>query len=54
MQNDLEHKSMANDEKQICSLCAEGAYWLKLDLNEVFYPKISLLHDGKCSAYREI
>ena len=54
MQNDLEHKSMANDEKQICSSCAEGAYWLKLDPNEVFCPKISLLHDGKCSAYREI
>ena len=54
MQSDLEHKSLVNDDKQICSSCAEGAYWLKLDPNEVFCPKISLLHNGRCAAYRKM
>lgn len=52
-QNNSENKPATNDE-QICRSCAEGAYWLRLDSSEVVCPKISLLHNGKCSAYRKI
>lgn len=54
MQSDLEHKPMGNDKKQICSSCAEGAYWLKHDPTGIFCPKISLLRHGRCSAYRKV
>ncbi len=52
-QNNSEDNRKAND-KQICRSCAEGAYWLRLDSSEVVCPKISLLNNGKCSAYRKM
>lgn len=51
IQNDFEQKK-ASSQTQICTTCAEGEYWLKLDPKEVFCPKISSLNNGKCSAYR--
>lgn len=54
IKSDLQGKPPKKNKEPICSSCAEGAYWLEVDPGEIFCPRISLLHDGKCSAYRRI
>ena len=40
------------DSKKICSFCAEGSYWCRLDSSEVICPHISCLEDGKCPMFK--
>ncbi len=37
---------------KLCTNCAEGEYWHRIDSSDMFCPHIALLKDGKCSAYR--
>lgn len=53
-----ENKVCANgkksDPEKICSFCAEGAYWCRLDSSEVICPHISCLKNGKCPMFKEL
>ena len=53
-----ENKVCANckrsESEKICSFCAEGSYWCRLDSSEVICPHISYLKNGKCPKFRKL